>query len=419
MRKLLIFLFIFFLNYSLIYSTNPQNWKVDIDYLKSELPKRHKNLFFQISHEEFSSKLDSLKNELPNMDDIDIALNLQQILSLVGDSHTDISYFKYISNNLKYPIRYYWLKDGLYVIGTIQEYNTILGKKLYSINDIPVNKILDRISTLIPKENEAIIRHRAPNLMVFSQVLNFLKITKGDSAKHIFSNSLGELTNISIKTVNHLSSNTKPIKLISEKLPLCLKHQNTLFWSEYIADKKILYVQYNKCWSKELEQKFGSEERAKNLPSFEKFSSNLINTIQDKKIGKFIFDIRFNPGGSSIQGARLVEKLAKLQQINQKGKVFVIIGRRTFSSAVLNALDFQNLTHALLVGEPTSGKPNHFGEVKQFKLPESGLEINYSTKYFKRSSIDLNSLIPDIMAEMSIEDFKKGIDIAFEAILSY
>jgi len=85
----------------------------------------------------------------------------------------------------------------------------------------------------------------------------------------------------------------------------------------------------------------------------------------------------------------------------------------------MNALDFRNKTKALLVGEPTGGRPNHFGEVKTFTLPYSGLTISYSTNYFRFAKDDTPSLLPDIPAEPSSADYFAGRDPALEAILNY
>jgi len=91
------------------------------------------------------------------------------------------------------------------------------------------------------------------------------------------------------------------------------------------------------------------------------------------------------------------KKLAKQKNINKKGKLFVIIGRKTFSSAVLNTLDFKKHTNAIIVGEETSGKPNHYGEIKSFELPNSKLKVYYSTKYFKHYEKDIETIRPDVI----------------------
>ncbi len=97
----------------------------------------------------------------------------------------------------------------------------------------------------------------------------------------------------------------------------------------------------------------------------------------------------------------------------------MIVGRKTFSSAILNSLDFKNYTKAIFVGEPTGGRPNHYGEVKSFSLPNSGLKVRYSTKYFTHSKTDDNSFYPDHEITTRFEDYKNGIDPVVDWILRY
>lgn len=80
-------------------------------------------------------------------------------------------------------------------------------------------------------------------------------------------------------------------------------------------------------------------------------------------------------------------------------------------------MDFKNMTNAILVGEETSGKPNHLGEIRSFKLPSSALSLQYSTKYFKRTDKDSKTITPDKIIEPSFTEFKSGKDPIFEWIL--
>ena len=50
---------------------------------------------------------------------------------------------------------------------------------------------------------------------------------------------------------------------------------------------------------------------------------------------------------------------------------------------MMNAVHLEQETQVLTVGEPTGGKPNNFGEIKTFSLPNSGLTVRYSTKYIQ------------------------------------
>ena len=87
------------------------------------------------------------------------------------------------------------------------------------------------------------------------------------------------------------------------------------------------------------------------------------------------------------------------------------------TKAIINAVDFMHTAEVLLVGEETSGKPNFFGEVKRFVLPESGLIVSYPTRYFQLLDEDLPSLQPGLFTPMGFEEYLKGIDPAMEAIL--
>ena len=152
------------------------------------------------------------------------------------------------------------------------------------------------------------------------------------------------------------------------------------------------------------------------MPSFKDFEKKIFKALKNQSIDKIIFDLRFNSGGNSSQGTEFIEQLAVFLKKNPQIRTYVIIGRETFSSAILNAMDFKRLTKAIFVGEETAGKPNHFGEVRSLQLPMSKVYVGYSTKYFKKTDENINTLKPDISLEMSFSDFTKGLDPVFEWI---
>src|SRR5262249_15888401 len=135
-------------------------------------------------------------------------------------------------------------------------------------------------------------------------------------------------------------------------------------------------------------------------------------------VERFVIDLRLNPGGNEGILRPFIRKL-KSRPFNQKGRLFVIIGSRTASSAMDNALTLREKTKAILVGHPTSGKPNSYGEVKKMTLPNSGLTVQYSSKYWRKLKDDPPSLEPDISTDVSFGDFESGRDPAMEAILNY
>src|SRR5205823_3054895 len=111
--------------------------------------------------------------------------------------------------------------------------------------------------------------------------------------------------------------------------------------------------------------------------------------------------------------------IARRPDLNQRGRFFILIGRSTFSSAMDNARDFQTSTSAVLVGLPTGGKPNSFGEVRTLTLPSSGATLQYSTKAFRRDPDNRPAVFPDLQVDPTAADFFSPRDPTLEAALRF
>ena len=105
---------------------------------------------------------------------------------------------------------------------------------------------------------------------------------------------------------------------------------------------------------------------------------------------------------------------------NQLGKLYVLIGRRTFSAAVMFANQLQMQTDAIFVGEATSQGPVFYGQPYLIELPNSKLIIGISSNHTiggipfdNRKSIE-----PDIKIEYTIEDFLNKKDPIIEKVLN-
>ena len=208
------------------------------------------------------------------------------------------------------------------------------------------------------------------------------------------------------------------ISVRPKKLPLGWQDQKSYFWDQYFPEDRLYYIQYNKCWSREAEEEYGTGASALFMPLFKEFEKQVFQTIKKQKIDKLVFDMRFNGGGDSNQGTKFIKKLGKTR-FNGEGEIFVIVGRQTFSAAIINTVDLMNNCDARTVGEGTGGKPNHYGKVKRFVLPESKLVVNYSTKYFTLLDKDVRSIIPEIQAPISFRQFMDGTDPALEVIRNH
>ena len=410
------------------------DWKSDIEYLKDTLPQKHINIFFKISENEFNKQLDALLTELPELTDLQVAVKIQQILAKMGDSHTNAGWVKFINADKNIGIGTYWFRDGLYIISTNQQDTMLLGKKIVRIGGVKIQELVDSLKTMFTDENEALTKSLVPLHLIYGQLLNhfgcvvkeegFIEFEVANETNRVFQHQV-KLGHKDSTLFSNISSS-----------PL-LYGSNNWFVEEYDEKNGIYFVQYNRCDSKELAMEFSQpQDIIDKKPSFLEFKQEVFKTISEKPIKKFVFDMRYNGGGSAPQGNKFIEELSKIKEINQKGKLFVLVGRETFSSAIINTLNFQEKTKAILVGEETGGKASHFGETRNFRLPSSGLKITYSTKYFyynkknkikvfrSKEGINTNkdkreSIIPDDIVELSFDNYKNNVDPVLKWIEKY
>lgn len=379
-----------------------EKWTKDIDYLSKQLPKKHKNLFFSLKKEEFNKEVEDLKQSVPKMNDDEVKAGIYKIVASVKDGHTSA----YLDYNKLYPISLYWFKEGIYVTSTIPEYEQIMNCKLVKINGKNIEKVGEEVAQVISHENEAELKSMIPRFVTMPDILHGLKIIDNrEQATFTFQNSANKIINVDIKEMEYKDEDKKLfINTYNDKnTPIYMKNKDKNYWFEYIKDKNILYFKYNSCM--EMKEK-----------PFKEFSKELLQVLDKNNVDKLIVDMRDNGGGSSSILEPFIEEVKK-RSINDKKKLFVIVGRRTFSSAILNSIDFKNETNATFVGEPTGGKPNHYGEVKGFRLPNTKMQISYSTKYFTNSKEDTPSFMPDILVEPSISDFINKKDSILEKII--
>jgi len=389
-----------------------KKWQSDIEFLKTELPIKHKNLFFEKEKEYYENELDAIIQRLDQLADYQIALKIQQVIASMGDAHTSIQWKKYIEIEKKIPIRTIWFDGGLFIFQTNKENDKLLGKRIVKINDYPIAKIIDSLSTLISVDNQAVLKTKIPKLLAYSDLYKFFGFANSDVFKIDVESVEGR--KYSYKVAIEKYSKEKRAMLMIKKVPYYLKNTRAYLRYNYFINDKIYYIQYNKCLTKRLALSQGNKKLAKKLVPFATYQKKIFAEIESNDVDKVIFDMRMNSGGDSKQGRLFIEEIAKNDKLNKKDKLFVVVGRETYSSAVINTLSFKELTNATIIGEETSGMPNHYGEIKHFILPKNSIRVTYSSRYFHYTDEEMKTIVPDVIIESSFTDFNKGVDPIYE-----
>ena len=382
-------------------------WTEDINQLALELPKRHKNLFFDSNKEEFYKQIQNLKSNIENYDDYMIFVDIAAIAASAKDAHTTV--IMPIARFI--PFEFYWFPEGVHIVACIGEYKEALYCKVTHLNGIPMEEVVQRMEGIVSHENEAFLNAQLPKYLQAVEVLYGLEIIDEFDHVKLTLESVGKQVleiiapTIGYKELKGLTIRDKDGSL--DGLPLYRRNKAKNYWSYYLIESNTLYFNYKSC-------------RDMQDITVGKFCIDLMHFINQEDVKCLVIDLRNNLGGNSTLLEPFIEELSKCQKLNRLGGIFVILGRETFSSALLNAYALKNKTKAIFLGEATGGKPNCYGEVKSFDLINSKLQIRYSTKYYKLIKDDKQaSFFPDVNTEVTIQDYITHIDPCMEYVLSF
>ncbi|MDQ3063425.1 MAG: class A beta-lactamase-related serine hydrolase [Acidobacteriota bacterium] len=375
-------------------------WREDLQYLARELPKRHKNLFHTVSREEFEKMVAELDRAIPTLDDYQIIVRMQEITAKVGDGHT----FVHLPQTFKrYPLVLYWFGNELRVVRAVKEYKDALGAKVVKIGDVNINDVQTRIRKVLSQaENEWFVSSNSPFHLVSPEVLQTLGVVP-DARRAVYTFETDEGKQFTLDVVPVVPDTSLNSLLIgaAKEEPLFRQKPTEPFWFTYLPDSQTVYVNF------------------KGYNSLGENTKKLFQTVDANPTKKLVIDMRQNTGGDFTKVRELLIPAIKQRiAINQKGRLFVIVGRRTFSAAMTNAIDFRKETNAILVGEPIGERPNSYQENDEMKLPNSGIEVSYSTKYYKFLDEDAPAVMPDKRIDPNWLDYKAGRDTVMDWIIS-
>jgi len=147
------------------------------------------------------------------------------------------------------------------------------------------------------------------------------------------------------------------------------------------------------------------------------FNLQLREAIKQSNSQNLILDLRFNSGGDGSLYPPMLKTLIEFEILNPEGKIFVLIGRGTFSAAQNLLSEITKFTNAIIVGEPSGSKPSFIGESGWFKLPYSGLIIASQYHQTVKAEDYRKWIAPHIPVSLSSTDYFNGNDKALDTIL--
>lgn len=474
------------------------SFQQDFLYLTETVRETHPEPYAAWSKDEFNRvQHETLTSLAAETSQVAFEKSIQSFLSRIKDSHTSAQ-TTWMGGEYQYPVSFFWIKDTL-ILASVgrEEDTTLIGSKVLSFKDQPVEELFKRFTRFISYENVYQARRTLQYYFVFPTFHRDAGIIDSDTLELKLLARDGAIRTLRLLPVQ------KPKRIAPYKSNPITEKTSRLFQCTILKDDNACYFQWNTMMDLRFVRllSFPTNLLAypvawyKGVGYFENFLEDMFEEMKDKGVTTLIVDMRGNGGGSSVYGEQLLyyldvpstirglsvairfsplyreffpEKYAdyaagyakkydgrklpdslivtsdfvqadsseewffrgitdtksdyyiKPDRTAFKGKVYFLVGDGTYSSAIILSSLVKDNNLFTTVGQPTRGRPSHYGETLVLRLPNSGIVCRISCKKFFRPDVGKDSedsLYPDVEIWPTYDDLRYGRDPVFDWVL--
>ncbi len=414
MRYSLTLLLLFFFNF-LFAQPNPKQeaWLEDLHFLQTEIHQNYAFLFKKISAEAFDKEVTALEKNIPNLADHEIIVEMAKLVASFKYGHTGIGLSGWSRGNVvgfhQFPFNLYHFKDGVYIQGVHQDYAKAIGAKVLRIGQQSITEAMKAVYPVVSAENSQFFKGYGLSYLTVPEIIHAQGINNDLNKVELLLEKDGvEFTMaFTASAFEHFPGAYGLVKQSGEWLsarkqetyPLWLQKMDKIYFFEHLPERQAVYIRHSQIQNDPTE-------------SMTDFYARVFDFIEKNDVEKLIVDVRLNGGGDNTMNKDIIPQIIANQRINQKGKFFVIIGRRTFSACqnLVNELD--TYTNVTFVGEPTAENINFFGDVNAIRLPNSQIPVRLSFAWWQNKPPwdEREWMPPHHSVEMTFNDFVENRD---------
>jgi hypothetical protein len=359
----------------------------------------------------FHAAAAALVRRLPRLTREQAVTELVRLAALPGlggrEGHTGI--FPWIpgSPTHAYPLRFWQFPEGLVVTAARPPYAGLVGSRLVSVQGRPIDEVLALVSPLVPRDNESSLSAYRPLFLMVSELLTGLGVL--DHVGPVQLEVADPNGRRRVVTVDPIGADEQsawlggePLRLPPDRRQLWLSQPDSTLWWRFLPRSGTLYLQFNAVRG-----------------GIDRTAEQVRQRAAGRDVRSVVVDLRQNGGGDNTTYDPL---LAALQDpaVDRAHRLFVLVGRVTFSAAANFATRLESTTSAVFVGEPMGGSPNLYGDATRVALPGSGLALYVATRYWQLSTPDdpRTTIDPDLAAPLSWLDYRLRRDPCLERIIA-
>lgn len=386
----------------------------------------------------FNAEIDAAIARAGSLAPSDFALAIMHAVAISRNGHTRVS----VGNLLSYlPIGVWWFADGLRVVTAEQQHIGLLGARIQRIGSLTPELAIARAAPFI-SGTEQRIRYLSAGYLISPELLRHigavadpndvpLQLQVSDGSSRIV--HLSRFARVDAAP----APQREPYSVLipdapdaPDRWPHVLDDVTVRPWIYHnpvelsVAwigdDASVYYLRSNTLAGPRLDQKL------------------LYDVLQADVVPRrpryAIVDLRLNNGGNFFNTILFAQALPKL--IPPDGRIFVLVGRATFSAALVTAamLKANGGDRAILVGETMGDGSRFWAEGANCTLPNSRVEVRYTTGFHDWATgcsdtdrcfwpvaafgVKNTSLEPQIRVEPTFADYAAGRDPVLQTALA-
>ncbi len=395
-------------------------WRRDLELLTESLVEHHARPFHSTSEAALDAAMRTLHARIPELARHEILVAMAQIAAQIGDGHTAVSLALDPAVGFwALPVRLGLWEEGLFVVSA-RSADPSVGAKVLRLDGHPVDEVLRTLASVISHENEHWLRAQAPSYLVLPQVLHALGLaTQPDSVTATLQAADGARFEHTWRAISPREAPPLPF-WAPPRADADWEHAFTWagdappesrlpeqrYWMELLEGTQTLYVQLDGL------------QHAPHGPTIPDFFAQVEHRATRDDVERLVLDLRRNVGGNGFLARHVVRSMVRLERLDDPRRLFVLIGRHTYSAGQQLVNELERFTKATFVGEPTGSPPNSYGDHVDVRLPHSGVELRVAPVWHQSAGpFDRRSAtLPDVAAPPRFEHLVAGSDPALAAI---
>ncbi|MDQ2848102.1 MAG: S41 family peptidase [Actinomycetota bacterium] len=389
-------------------------WRADYEAVAFTIAEEHPGSPRSTHVDAIRERAKLLNYRLPSTPE-ERLVELIRMSAMVGDGHTRLKGLMKAGvcfpGLRRFPFTLRWLEDGLFVTSTNPAWRHLLGCRVIEIEQWGAAAIVTQLASLASADNAWRVRAVVPGLAVLPDVLAGVGVVSPTDDPLITfetaeKNSIRERVTSDLVTVDEVCQWQTRSEV--SWWPVYGPPTANFSFRDLEGSPGTVYAAYNSARDEPdsiLEEQFGL----------------CLDHVEQTRADRLILDLRSNGGGNLTLNRPLIEGIQGSSRVNSPGRLGVLIGRHTFSAAMICAVALESQTAATFVGEPTGAKPNHYGDAIAYPLPSGLADIEVSSLWWQTSDPwDIReAIVPQVAAADSSAAYLAGEDRCLLAALTY